>query len=495
MASSSPSDPTSPFFGVLAKVRLRVAVGNPLAEVFLIDHGFTLVARSVGNFDATVEPGVYTVKARLGNEVVERLIALFADDSLDFSGGLRVASSAPLEGTLRTHEFHIEHAAMSSGHNSQPALSAGNGAEIFLMARRWSSREPAQDAQAAASGTVPELSLLRPDGKPILDLTSAGEGRGQGFDPFLGRRVAVDPGAYLLRWRAGADQWAEQSVQAVRDWQTQVFLLEDASRAAGAERRQISILMGRPGDFRPDDPELLKIEAARLALANERKVATEQWLAGKFENPMLGLFGAHLMLITRDALAKDAEQQSGDTKDQRVTAPVRFDQGQFDHAVRNLAHLLGPDHPDVVALSTQTASRRLEALAPVTMPPMLWRSWLLLIEASNDRPQLLPVATWRRAIALLPLRPFLVWSPEDHAAMDAAWEREIGGLLAAATPQRQPARDVFGGGPGIRGVAGKPAAGPTPNEARRSLSLRVLAPRAAIDALAATPRPAREESP
>jgi hypothetical protein len=293
-----------------------------------------------------------SIPSGLGSQVVEQLIALFADYLLDFSGKLRVASPAPLEGTSRTHEFHVQHAAGSSGTNwrggqSQPALNVGSGAEIFLMARRWSGRVQGESPQATASGTVPELSLLRPDGKPILDLADAGEGQGQGFDPFLGRRVAVDPGAYLLRWQAaGAGVLAEQSVYAVRDWQTQVFLLEDAS--GEAERRQVSILMGRPGDFRPDDPVLLQVEEARSALANERKVASErvdEWLFAKFDNPMLGLFGAHLMLIARDAVHKDAERQLRETKDKRVSAPVRFKQGLFDLAVRNLSDLLGSDHP------------------------------------------------------------------------------------------------------------------------------------------------------
>ena len=29
---------------------------------------------------------------------------------------------------------------------------------------------------------------------------------------------------------------------------------------------------------------------------------------------------------------------------------------------------------------------------------MLWRSWRLLIEASNQRPDLVPVETWRRRL-------------------------------------------------------------------------------------------------
>jgi hypothetical protein len=498
MAPSSLSDAASPFSDASAPIRLHVSVGSPLAEVFLIDHKFALIDRAVGDLDARVEPAVYTVRARLGDKVVERPVVLFADTSLDLRGELRVSSPAPLEGTLLTHEWQVDHAASGSGTNNwkgqtpETALSKGSGAEVFLMTRRWSAKEQPQDPQAAAlsTATAPELSLLRSDGELILDLANAGTGRKQGFDPYLGRRVAVDPGAYILRWRPSAHVSAEQSVQAVRGWQTQVFLLEDASGAAEADRRQVSILMTRPGEFHPTDPVLHQVEEARLALADERKVASErvdQLLFAKFENPMLGLFGAHLMLICRDALKKDRERQL--RGDKRIPAPVRFNQDLFDRVVHNLSSLVGPDHPDVAALSTQTTGRRLDALAPVTTPPMLWRSWLLLIEASHDRSELVPVATWRRAIRLLPLRPFLVWSPEKHEALDEAWDREVRGLLAASAPPRQTVHHLLGAEAASRDAP----FGPSSDEVRRSLSLQVLAPRAVIDELAAMPKLDSEE--
>ena len=207
MASSS--FPDAP-----ATVRLRVSVDSPLAEVFLVDHAFALIERSVGDLEAAVEPGVYTVRARLGGEEVERLIILIADHSLNLSGQLQIASAAPLEGTSRTHEFHIDHAASGSGKTSrsgQPppsALSVGSGAEMFLMARRWSSAMRPGGLPHAAPRTVPDLILRRPDGEIILDLTKSGTGEKLGWDPFLGCRVTVDPGAYILGWRAAGIAFA-----------------------------------------------------------------------------------------------------------------------------------------------------------------------------------------------------------------------------------------------------------------------------------------------
>src|SRR4051794_4465379 len=97
---------SSPFPDHLGTVRLHVEPGSELAEVFLIDHDFELVTRSVGELDADVEPGVYRVKATLGEAETEQLIVLDGDRELDLSGDLTIASPVPVEGTSRTHELH-----------------------------------------------------------------------------------------------------------------------------------------------------------------------------------------------------------------------------------------------------------------------------------------------------------------------------------------------------------------------------------------------------
>ena len=57
---------SSPFAEQTGLVALQVTTGNELAEVFLVDHAFALVDRSIGGLSKLVTPGVYTVKVRLG---------------------------------------------------------------------------------------------------------------------------------------------------------------------------------------------------------------------------------------------------------------------------------------------------------------------------------------------------------------------------------------------------------------------------------------------
>jgi hypothetical protein len=436
----------SPFRDDAPDVRLRVTTGSPLAEVFLIDHAFALQERAIGTLECVVAPGVYNVKAKLGDAVAEVLMLLDGNRTVHLSRALTIGSAAPLEGTARSRESDRDLAAASAG---VVRAAHGFGAEIFLMSRRWA-------ADAGNDGvTAPELELLDAEGRSLPLPLGPPDGHGT-----VAATVAVAPGAHRLRWADHAGVVAEQAVPAIDGWQTQVFVLEDAGAFDPATRRvpigrtRVSILMGRRG-FDPYEDQLRLVEAARTALADDRKVASDvvgAIVADPSRNPMLMLYGAHLMLLARDA-------QRSMSAGAGPAADVAFDQDRFDGVVAALGELLGPGDPDVVALATQTAAAHdgMRDVAPVTAPPMLWRSWALLVAASNDAPELVPVPTWRRVRRTLPLRPFLMWSPagEDD---EERWAQELRAALDAE-------RDAT----------------------RRLVSRDLLAPRAAVDEAAERP--------
>jgi hypothetical protein len=429
-------------------VRVIVETGRDLAEVFLIDHSFTLTARAVGRLEATVAPGVYKVKAQLGDLVVERLVVVNEETTVDLAPDLAVAGPAPLQEDGRTHEYQR---ALASEESETVDVEGGSGAEIFLLARCWT---PEKARVESTQAPLPGISLHALDGEQVADLLDAKAPLASpGADPAAGVTVAVEPGTYLLRWSDSFGVPAEQAVAAAAGWQTQVFLLEETT-GAGAGPREISVLMSRH-NFDPQDPALYAVEEARAALAAERKVATEDLCAslfGDFENPMLGLFGAHLMLIASEAVEWQAEQESKATTP--PPAPVAFDQKLFDHVVSRLEKILGDEQPDVVALGTKASER--PSSRPLRSLPMLWRSWRLLIEASNESPDLVSPDLWRQSLGTLPTRPFFIWSvPEDHAELADHWEADA-------------AQSVLGSAPSEAG--------------RLQLSQAMLAPRAVIDA-------------
>jgi hypothetical protein len=466
---------SSPFSDAGTQVHLQVATGSELAEVFLIDRTFALVQRGIGRLDCTVPQGVYKLKARVGDVSTEDWYVLNGDRTVDLTEKLAIGSPVPLMGTSKTHEYHM----YPAEEQSRKVIDVdGSGAAILLCARRWSDTAPAAPGQGSSP---PPISLHRPDGTTIVDVREDEAERDDG-DPILVTAVGVGPGSYLVRWRTTTGVVAEQTVVAVSGWQTQVWLLE--TEAQGDDDGQldtslegISVLMTRDG-FSATDETLHTAEQARLALASERRVASEvisQSLFAKFDNPMTGLFGAHLMLLAYETQRQIEREEARGSETKRVWAPVKFDQMLYDIAVDNLAGLLGPGHPDVTALATRSSNRSLSDLTPVEMPPMLWRSWVLLIEASNERPDLVPVATWQRTVRLLSVRPFLVWSPVEDRAVET-WKREVAPLVQASTAGQQ------GGGP--PGAAAMAAPDSPDAESKRRLTEQLLAPRAALDELA-----------
>ena len=451
------------------ELHLTVTAGSPLAEVFLINHDFALVERSVGDLQCNVPPGVYKIKTKLADATAERLVLLEESAELDVSGDLAVGSPVPIARAGLERSRDMEGWPVPSGDDA-PRMT--ESAEVFLVSRSGSSTDE-----------PPTMSLHRLDGTTIESL----EPRAGGLPGEQSTTIKIDPGPYLVRRWDRLGDVLEQCVYAVPGWQTQVFALEEfGDEANEIGRSRVSVLMSRHR-FDPHDPQLPLIEEARTALADERKVATETMgeLFEASDNPMLGLFGAHLMLIARDAgLQQEEGRATGRLDEHAVTAPVQFDQARFNRIVHRLVRVLGPGHPDVVALATQRTDQSLGSLQPVSAPPMLWRSWVLLIAASNAMPSLVPVSTWQHTLHVLPLRPFFLWtSTEQRSEVSETWTRNIASSLSGRSSASR-----RGGTPRVRSF-GLDTAGPAEplaagDDARRRASEQLLVPRAAIDRLA-----------
>jgi hypothetical protein len=442
--SSSLPEIRSPFSRAPSKVRISVEVSSDLADVDLIDHQFAVVASSIGHLFAEVIPGVYSVKVRFAGVVAERLILLNSDRNLDLSGELPLLTPAPLIGTSPTTPSDVAASVELMSHG--PYFKAGSGAEIFLMVRSWDTSE--QGLSSTEARRRLSLALRGVDGDLLVELPPvpgirnywAGEAEawdnGVGRENFhaLGCTVQVDPGNYIVQWLSHNSMPAEQTVVAVRGWQTSVFLLEETSHGDPKVRYHLSVLMSQD-KFNAQSMVLRHVEEIRSVLAEERQVAGKRlhdWLSDESIDPMLGLLGANLLLLCRSSEHRPANGLDGGVE----STAAEFDQGLFNQVVTKLACLLGTNHPDVIALSTRATDKDLAQLPPVTVPPMLWRSWILLIEASNKHPSLLPVGIWQRAAGLLPARPFLVWSPGSGQIGATAWEREIARVLAGSGSRR-----------------------------------------------------------
>ena len=374
--SPSPSSPLIP---------LRVHGHSPASEIFVIDHTLQMRASGVGTLETELPPGFYKIRYRAGGSHGDQLIELSEQTGpLVIQGeAVHYQSSVPIEGTSTSRETHAYPAERLSRAMHR---SLGAGSQLFLFSRDL---RPTVPGESWAGVSVHAL-----DGQRLADLA---EGECDPVDGFGGIVLELDPGTYRIQVDTGEQGVYEMFVVTSFGWQTQVYgLVEDFSTRRERTRRMAlrsaSILMTRPGmGFQQDSRDLRLADMARLGLAGGRKVIRqselESLLYGKFENPMLGIYGLHLLLMRGRGV----------------------DHGLIERVMANMLGILGL-HPDVLALHLRSgAGTPPEDLAFPT-PPMLKSSWDLILQGTRRRNALVPPGSASDLLAdgMLPSGPWLL---------------------------------------------------------------------------------------
>lgn len=385
----------SPLTENTEQVRVTVEAGSPATEIFIIDGSFSLVEQGLDRLETNLPPGLYKIKFKTGSLIKERhQVVEPGSDPIRVSGPeMSFSTSAPLSQTRTTHEYHQYPAAQLS---RELHRRLGQGSQFFFFGRDL---EPGPPKNVALG-----LSLANLAGETLLDL--ARHSVQDSAQNWAGCTVELDPGLYRLRLQVGEEMTLEQSLVASPGWQSQVFWLR-RNYGPGRPARRVdlanaAILMAPLGrGFDPNRDDLRTTELARQGLVNRRAVVSaedlRQMLWAKFENPMLGIFGAHLLLLAAEPNLE-----------------------LLNTVVTNLRGLLG-DHPDVLALALRLG----QAPTGFAGPPLLRSSWRLIVQASATRPELVPAGSLAAQMAgrLWGEGAWLVW--ERPPAGEAAAAKEV----------------------------------------------------------------------
>jgi len=364
------------------KLRLHVNTHDEVAEIFVIDAHFHLVDRGVGRskiFD--LDPGVYTIRVRTGSQTQENYAILRPGEEGDAEPlvkdfpPLKFSSSAPLYNTAKTHEYQMSAADILS---REVHVHAGQGSSIFVFVRDWT--PPTRPAVPRIGSPARGLTLRNAQGNFIADFARQSVS-GNGGDPWSACNVSVNPGLYRLSLETSLDAKLEQMVVASPGWQTQIFLLQRAYGESLDDRQAdlpgASILLSRHG-FDPTGDDMRLTELIRLGLSESRQVLSDRivddLLAGKFDNPMLGIYGTHLLLLNKE-----------------------LDSDRLRLIIANLRGLLGIQHPDVEALALKVAPDDVPHV--FDYPPMLRKSWWYVLDATVRKPDLVPVSSFAANMA------------------------------------------------------------------------------------------------
>jgi hypothetical protein len=412
--SASPKRPSVP---------ITISAGDPGTEIFLIDSDLQRIAQAVGVLHTEQPAGLYQVKLRAGTSIKEDLIKVGKTPFEKSYPPLAISSPVPLIDTTKTHEFHVHNA---EAHSKVQHVDKGSGSFIYIFARDWTSKTPGEGKTVGSEPYVHPargLRLIDKSGVELVDFENE-SATDLNWDPWAACNVKIDPGSYILRLHAPDDSVWERTLVASPDWQTQCFLLQRSfGESTGPDLAGATVLTRRPNlGFDPGDNELRLIELARLALINERPILSnevEDLLTRKFDNPLLGIFGAHLLI--------ELNQSRGRA----------YEPGLLGHVVERLRNLLKDPHPDVEALACKAGLQDLNY--KFEMPPMVRRSWALMTHASAESDVIPPDSLNTRIYdRILTAEPWLVWSGEQQTDDESQVLETLALYLQAQeSPQKQ----------------------------------------------------------
>jgi hypothetical protein len=339
MSGSDPRDGTG---------RIQLTAASPGVAFTVVDGTFQVVARAVGTLDAELPHGIYEISIRAGGSVETRLVSLQPGETWNRIGitpGMYAA--APLAGSrtaVATHVAAVEKASRAVATATSPAA-----AGLVLVVRRTD-----------RGGTVlhhQQVVLLSQSLGPVArwpDLWDFDEDAGVAT---IGARL--DPGPYVLRLVQARGPSLDQTVWLSAGWQTLVFCPNGTERADLDDAVVHMTRMNQP--FPGEHAEVATaVEIATSGLRQGLPLVNEDLLRvlrdSNFANPMLGIAGAHAMLL-RDQPEPDKVSQ----------------------VVAELRKLL-PDHPDVLALARHPSLA--SAFASVELPSVWWPP---MLAASYDK--------------------------------------------------------------------------------------------------------------
>lgn len=342
----------------------------PLAfarRIQVTDARLELAAKGFGTLTTAVPAGVYRVMVESAGEPYppyEESVVVLPGRSRSVSYPVpideRFSSAAPVRGASGMHEYVRGPLA----ERVERPLAPGCSCRVIVMATRQSNPPALKPVSLAG------CALWAENGTATWQLDALAE-RDATMNVWAMVTIDLAPGGHVLEWGAVDGDPAcavRQPLWVPANWVLLVFL-SVPSGADAPDMRSPSIHLapvGRAfvGDiYRPlsaaDEAFVSEQTAAELALASLREGRLllsfdqlDQFLLGrKFQDPMLGIAGAYLLL----------QHQA--------------DSSLLDEVLRNLQNLV-PGHPDLAALAVLAGQPRMAP--PLHSPPMFGRGYVRL---------------------------------------------------------------------------------------------------------------------
>jgi hypothetical protein len=373
-------------------------------EIWVSDGQFCTVANGLGHLDVQLVPGIYRVRAATGSQRWEDLVALQPGQVSNIQiPRLPFNSPIPLPNTALANEYLMvkAHEEYQNEH-----VKAGSGSAIFIFLHNYNpdgAARPSSPQHLAQGLTVRDV-----QDNMIADLStkSAADPAESHMEPWAACNIAVDPGFYRLCLELPMDTILEQSIIASPGWQTQIYTLQQSYGSETgdqwADLPGASIFYSRypleAGQTAAPDYEQMRLsELAKIGSIKRWNVLGNdvmEAILNKSGNPMLGILSGHILLFDKEP-----------------------DLELLRMIITSLRRLIG-QHPDVEALALAVGSGLEDGSYIFEAPPMLRRSWSLILKATVHKPELVPLDSLASRVSqsLWGHSPWLICTdqPEQH---------------------------------------------------------------------------------
>ncbi len=336
---------------------IRLKAQSELTHISIFDSKLRQVDSGLGVLNRKLDKGIYKVRWSTNGEFSDQILEIDGiKNSHEIVGpALQTSSSAPF---INSKHGQVDVLKIQSKQQNKDGF-----AQVLIVIR---------DVKTSFDSWSSSISLTSINGENVK-LPTLVDG---GSQLIASIDCSLSPGVYRLKVKTASLGDYEVFISLVAGWQTQVFLLcEDFYIRGEPVRRPAlrtsSILMCRVGEqFTDENKDAMFADYALKALVGDYKILDSKMmrelLRGKFDDPMLGIYAAHLFLRDRK----------------------KFRKSIFNEICKNLLRLVGPI-PDVQALITKSDLKNIK-LSEVpevyrSMPPMLIYSWDLLVKRSHRK--------------------------------------------------------------------------------------------------------------
>ena len=399
------------------------------AELVLRDQSLAPIERGIGRIEANVPSGLYVLQAQIGARLTEKLLRVAESDVRCDELRLEIPSATPTHGTSTLNETH-EEAAQYLSQNPWRSIESCRG-RLLLMVRDIRDVRGPDISPEDLEG----VSLADSNGQAVLDVAQAVRQVREEFQQqsrqakgWLAFSTDLEPGNFVVRWpqrkspRISSPQSIEQAIVIPSPgsivmgdetpWTVCVFIHRDPVTKRILHESTRVHLTPLPTGFHGWNEESIQInlalEAALTAVERGEPASVVDLssdnmrllLGEKFSNPMLGIVGAHALLLR-----------------------PRIKWSTFDIVVNNLSRLV-PGHPDVEALRAIGHFRRTADAGRsdivIETPPMLAASYRSIVDREWAESGLIRQGSSAEKVAgrLVSCGPWTMWAAASASSLD-----------------------------------------------------------------------------